>query len=73
MRISANQEDRGYEAFERAIREGKVAEAFLDGVRQDLVETADEEEGIVVRLLLDEDGLIAGTETLHGRVTVEFV
>lgn len=50
MRISVDKSDRGY--HEAAVR----CEAFLDGVMLKLCVTADEEEGIAICYVADENG-----------------
>lgn len=75
MRLSTVEDDPGFKAW----REFKGQPAvLLNGIEVELVETADEEEGEIVRLFTDEDGrllLVPGTdepmrETLRGRVEI---
>jgi hypothetical protein len=81
MRISVFKDDRGYEAFQRGLAPRRCV-VWLDGVEQPLVQTADEEEGFVLRNVLTnpDDPLsykIANDEyvleRVEGVVKIEFV
>lgn len=49
---------------------GRDVEIFLDGIKQSLVVSADEERGELTRM---KEGLYTGHETLKGRVQIEIV
>jgi hypothetical protein len=68
MRISANRRDAGY----LPPKVTSIAEVYLDGVRIERCETADEERGIVIRRRRDQSGKPTGElETLRGTVRIE--
>ena len=50
--------------------QGRDVEIFLDGIKQSLVVSADEERGELTRM---KEGLYTGHETLKGRVQIEIV
>lgn len=56
MRVTMNKDTYGYELTKRMFDEGLRIDVFLDGVEQDMVETADEEAGYVIRYVLDHEG-----------------
>jgi hypothetical protein len=75
MRVSCNPDDPGYVASPWGVK------VFLDGVEQRKVITADEEEGTVLRYVLDAQGGAqldpknpeeAWRETVRGSVRIEF-
>lgn len=76
-RFSSDRHDPGYANFLAA---GKVITVFIDGVKQHLVITADEDEGFIVRYALGADGKAMTdpknpgqllTERCAGKVVVE--
>lgn len=75
MRISVNTNDPGNANFNQI----GLVKVFLDGKEVENVITADEEQGFVIRVWLDENGKefidkATGTlqlENLHGVVTIE--
>lgn len=56
MRLSTVKGDRGYARCSELLAQGKHIGVLLDGVEQRLVETADEEQGVVVRCVFDGNG-----------------
>lgn len=56
MRCSAEKGDPGYDNFIVAMEHGRKVTVTLDGVEQDMVITADEEQGFVRRLVKDAEG-----------------
>lgn len=81
MRVSTDKSDPGYPLFMRTQQEGVLLKVYLDGQEIDEVETADEEEGVLVRYCTGENGELLLTpsreeierETLQGRVEVRKV
>lgn len=77
MRVSAYQGEDGYAQFARLRAFGARVEVWLDGVRMDAVEMADEATGEVRRAKLDDKGSIylegeeIARETLRGHVVIE--
>lgn len=80
MRLSARKDDPGYEAFNALYSNGKRPVAFLDGVEQRAAVTADEEAGLIVRHVLDDEGKPqldpndphrVWEETVRGEVRIE--
>lgn len=80
MRYSADPDDPGFANFEFALKRGEYVHVTLDGVDQDHVRTADDDEGFIVRLVLDADGNFqidpllrdrVWAETVHGVVRIE--
>lgn len=66
MRLSTDENDPGYIAFEEAQCAGRKIDVFLDGNEIEDVETVDDEEGIVVRFARhDDDGTLKLDETLE--------
>jgi hypothetical protein len=73
MRVSVDKDDPGYRADAPRYR------AFRNGVEEKYCVTADEEQGYVIVLVIDENGQPTMTEdgqsiqhmTLHGNVRVE--
>jgi hypothetical protein len=55
VRISVNQEDVGYSAFKEIVDTHHI-DCFFGGVEQHLVETADEEAGLIVKCVPDAEG-----------------
>jgi hypothetical protein len=77
VRVSTDHNDPGYDAFRKAILDGKSVFVFLDG--KDMTgrcRTADDEDGFVVRLAMSDTGdpLIEGDcfvyETVTGNVEI---
>ena len=65
MRVSCSDKDPGYENYWRHRVNGKTPKVFLDGKEVKQCVTADEEEGYVLRNLLNDDGeayLVAHTK-----------
>lgn len=80
MRISTNQDDRGYTAWQNIQSRGDCLKVYLDGHEQQGVVTADDEAGLVVRHVLNSDGQAqinpentneVWTEEVRGQVTFE--
>lgn len=70
MRMSSNENDLGYLAFlEFKLAHGRAPKVYLDGVEIRNAETADDQEGVVVRL--SNTSRIPHLETLRGRVVIE--
>lgn len=79
MRISTNENDPGY-ALWKKIRDEKDVKTFFNGKEIFMVETADEELGLVIVAVEDKDGGIVvddndqiKTKKLHGVVKCELV
>ena len=79
MRISTNENDPGY-ALWKKFRYEKDIKTFFDGKEIFMVETADEELGLVIVAVEDKDGGIIvddndqiKTKELHGVVKIELV
>jgi len=79
MRISANSDDIGYQAYMQSLADRKTVTVRLDGVEQSVCITADEEAGSLVRCVLDAQGRAQidpndkesiWVETVHGKVEV---
>lgn len=78
MRLSSNKGERGYGALQDIFRQGKVAHVILDGVEVKKAIAADDEEGIVIACVLDEEGNLTTnddgdikTRELRGNVSIE--
>ncbi len=77
MRLSVDEGDPGYDAYCRMLMGGSRAKVFLDKKYQEKVITADEELGLVVAFVLDENGKILfcdnepATEDRFGPVQIE--
>lgn len=79
IRVSMRKDDPGYRAFCIARGDGKKIRVYLDGVEQKCAATADESTGMIVRLVITENGNVAHDgenileETVHGTVRVEII
>ncbi len=79
MRVSTDPEDRGYTQFCKFNGDNKTINVYLDGRKQRWVQTADEAEGIVTRVVETPEGNMARgldrmcMETVYGDVRIEVV
>lgn len=77
MRFSTDEKDRGYDAWCRALSEGKTVKVYLDDVEQRDCEMADDEAGEVSRAKRNEAdelylvGEEIARETVRGVVRIE--
>lgn len=81
IRVSIRKDDPGERTFAEIWADGKKGVVYLDGVRQKHAITADEREGMVVRLMTDDRGRVlvnpvegrALEETVFGDVEIRIV
>lgn len=73
MRLSTVKGEPGFILWEELLRSGTDIEVFLDGIKQEWVDMADDQQGVIRRAVLDANGELQIDPDNPDRVYTELV